>query len=224
MASDELEGPDLITPVYVIRHGGERSFVCIPGESPTDGLPVNAVAIFTKPELAAKYREDAALEGAKVVGIQDQVALRQFLEGFQPPTVGVALDLVLENGRPTAQWYIPIAEALEKLTPPNTFIWDYPVFVIAERQGAYSSIDGNKPDGTKVILLAAFTDRDLAERYQEKADIQGKVEVITNRQAFSKLMNSMQTAGVAWDASTADQGRIVKSCMDKADLLNLLGS
>jgi hypothetical protein len=205
-------------PIHVIwRDGG---YHCLEGED-VQGKPTMGLMIFSDAGKAEHYIQSRHFD-ASVKSFHNAFQFRRFLFGLNEPKPEIVCDAVKdERGNYEMAWCAEVGTLLDEVLPPVAFLWEYPLFVIRVGAG-YSSIDGTKATGERVLLVAVFTDTDLAESYMQKAEVDGSIETIPNDPVFWAFVNNLlpPSNGVIFDPTTALAGSIGKVCIDKATLLS----
>lgn len=97
-------------PVCVIAQ--DAGFACIQGQS-SDGRPLTAVALFTRPEKANAYLE-ASGESGTLCELTDVQGARRFLDSLALHVFAVAVDPVATAEGRSAKYCFDIATLLEK--------------------------------------------------------------------------------------------------------------
>jgi hypothetical protein len=211
---------ELTYPIYAIwRDGG---FHCLEGEDEA-GNPTMGVMIFTDGWLADQWIEDNGLD-ATVKTIPNHYQFRRFLVSLKEPKPKVVCDAAKDSdGVIDAQWSEEVNTLLEDVLPPVAFQWDYPLFLIKEGVG-FASINGTKPTGERLTLVATFTDVDLAESYMQRAEVAGTIVNIPSEAKFAEFVNSLlpPAQGVVFDPTDATPGSKSKVCLDKHTLLAII--
>lgn len=211
---------DLTYPIYAIQRDG--GFHCLEGEDEA-GDPTLGVMIFTDGRLAEQWIEDNGLD-ATVKAIPDHYQFRRFLVSLKTPKPKVVCDAVRDSaGVIDAQWSEEVNTLLEDVLPPVAFEWDYPLFLIKEGAG-FASINGTKPTGERLTLVAIFTDTDLAQRYMQRAEVAGTIVKVPTEAKFAEFVDSLlpPAQGVVFDPTDATQGSTTKVCLDKHTLLAII--
>jgi len=209
---------NLAYPMHAIwRDGG---YHCLEGED-EQGKPTMGLMIFTDARKAEQYSQDRRYDGS-VKSFHNAIQFRRFLFGLKEPKPEIVCDAVQdERGNYEMAWCAEVGTLLDEVLPPVAFLWEYPLFVIREGAG-YSSIDGTKATGERVLLVAVFTDTDLAESYTQKAEVDGTIETMPDEPDFLAFVKNLlpPSNGVIFDPTTALAGSVGKVCIDKATLLS----
>jgi len=207
-------------PMYAIS-GDEGDHFLDSGDD-QDG-PTEAVMVFTTRQLAENYLRDQSID-ATIVRFANGYRFLRFLEGLKDPSREIVCDATQdEQGDFQAGWSAEVQFLIENVLPPLGFAWDYPLHFIFDPRGL-ASIRGTTPDGRNVILVAIFTDEDLAERYMRKAEVAGQVGLIGDEGGFLEFVNDMAdvTEGIIVDPTGAAPGSIGNLCISKSKLIEHL--
>jgi len=201
-------------PIYLIRHEGGYASVAVDGD---DDEARFAVAVFTALSGAEAFMAAAQFQGEpQALGSDREFA--QFLAALRPPFTEVAFDSAPEGPNVNAQWTAGVADLLEKHLPAANSPWDYPVYVLDEGKG-HASIDGGGDE--KMVAVALFTDRDLAETYLRGAKIDASLHALDDPGELADLLRSLSATATAVALNpTVDGGqRHAKTCVPVATLL-----
>ncbi|MFN3149526.1 hypothetical protein [Bremerella sp.] len=205
-------------PLYLIAHGGGYTSIVDPKD--TDDQPQHILTTHSSEQVALNFMQQFAIIG-EPRQLNNDREFRWFLKSLKLPVTQVAYDPEPIEFDINAKWVAKIKTLLEDFLIVDNSPWNYPVFVIKQKDG-YSSTAGNDEEGQPITLLNLFTDEEKAKKYSTTNEGAGEVMPLHNMEHVREILQGLResVSAVAMDPIYEEDESSSQYCIGVEALLD----
>ncbi len=203
-------------PLYIIPlTTGYASVV----DSQDPGKPVHSLVVFTELEKAERVMAQWEISGSPRA-LSNAREFDWMLRSLQAPVSQIALDAEPTDDQVNARWSISVEEMLQEHLVVDYSPWNYPVFVLAQKEG-FACIEGVGPDGGQLAALALFDNEEKLAQYVDDTREGGKRFELSDLAQTRKFLSGLNpnVTAVALNPQSVDGKRSTKHCFSLQTLL-----